>query len=425
MHFNLVTLFPEFFQSPLSCGLLNKALEQGLVSFSTINPRNFSIDRHRSVDDRPYGGGPGMVMSPQPLARALDSLNSLGKLIMLTPEGEPFGQRLAEKLRLENQITLICGRYEGIDARVEDLYPIHKVSIGDFVLTGGESAALCLIEAVSRLLTDYLGSSSSAQEESFTLDLLEYPHYTRPALFQGREVPEVLLSGHHAQIKAWRRRKSLLRTMRMRPDLLERARLWPGEYRVLRQENRTKLGRNLYIALVHYPVVNKYGQTSTVSLTNLDIHDISRVCRSYGLGGFYLLTPLRDQQVLAQRLIDHWKYGSGAEANPDRVKALRLVQIVDDFKEAVQSVASLTGQRPYVVGTSAQDYGQLNYKQVKESLETKPVLLLFGTGYGLASELLEQTQAVLRPLRYLDDYNHLSVRSAVSITVDRVLGDIY
>jgi len=143
------------------------------------------------------------------------------------------------------------------------------------------------------------------------------------------------------------------------------------------------------------------------------------------LGGFYLLTPLRDQQVLAQRLIDHWKYGSGAEANPDRVKALRLVQIVDDFKEAVQSVASLTGQRPYVVGTSAQDYGQLNYKQVKESLETKPVLLLFGTGYGLASELLEQTQAVLRPLRYLDDYNHLSVRSAVSITVDRVLGDIY
>jgi len=242
MHFNLVTLFPEFFQSPLSCGLLNKALEQGLVSFSTINPRNFSIDRHRSVDDRPYGGGPGMVMSPQPLARALDSLNSLGKLIMLTPEGEPFGQRLAEKLRLENQITLICGRYEGIDARVEDLYPIHKVSIGDFVLTGGESAALCLIEAVSRLLTDYLGSSSSAQEESFTLDLLEYPHYTRPALFQGREVPQVLLSGHHAQIKAWRRRRSLVRTMRMRPDLLERARLWPGEYRILRQEERTKLG---------------------------------------------------------------------------------------------------------------------------------------------------------------------------------------
>ncbi len=425
MHFNLVTLFPEFFKTPLECGLLNKAREQGLVSFSTVNPRDFAVDRHRSVDDRPYGGGPGMVMSPQPLAEALDSLDCLGKLIMLSPQGEPFSQDLAERLGAESLITLVCGRYEGIDARIEALYPVHKVSIGDFVLSGGESAALCLIEAVSRLLTDYLGSSRSVQEESFTLDLLEYPHYTRPALFRGQMVPEPLLSGHHARIEAWRRQQSLIRTLIKRPDLLKRANLQPNEYKVLRREKRTKLGRNLYLGLVHFPVVNKQGQTSAVSLTNLDIHDISRVCRSYGLGGFYLLTPLRDQQSLANRLIAHWRKGPGLEANPDRGKALDLVHIVDDFTQAIRDVESLTGQKPYVVGTSAQDYGQLSYGQVKDRLKTSPVLLLFGTGHGLAQEILEQTQAVLRPLRYLDDYNHLSVRSAVSITVDRVLGDIY
>jgi tRNA (guanine37-N1)-methyltransferase len=425
MHFNLISLFPEFFETPLACGLLGKARDQEIVTFSIVNPREFATDKHRSVDDRPYGGGPGMVLTPEPLAKALDTLRNQGKIIVLTPEGEPFGQDMAESLADETVVTLVCGRYEGIDARIEHLYPIHKVSVGDFVLSGGESAALCLIEAVSRLQANYLGSTQSATEESFSLDVLEYPHYTRPANFRGLEVPEILRSGHHSNIEVWRREQSLVKTLRNRPDLLEQAHLLPEEYKLLRNEPRSKLGRNLYLALVHYPVLNKHGQTGIVSLTNLDIHDIARVCCSYGLGGLFLLHPLKDQQHLAQRLLDHWRQGPGGEANPDRGKALQCVYIVEDFSEAVRSVESLTGQSPCVVGTSAQDYGQLRYSQVRGILDNSPVLLLFGTGYGLAPELLDQTEGVLRPLRYLDAYNHLSVRSAVSITVDRVLGDVY
>jgi len=423
MHVNILTLFPEYFRSPLACGLMAKAMDNRVISLRLVNPRDFATDRHRSVDDKPYGGGPGMVMAVEPMLKALKSVDNPGRVLLLSPRGRPFDQPFAEELAREEDLTLICGRYEGVDARFEDLSRAEPVSVGDFVLGGGESGALCILEAVSRLLPQFMGSSESATEESFSDGLLEYPHYTRPEVYQGLCVPEVLLSGDHAAIHRWRREQALVETLKQRPDLLDRASLSRDDLIRLRTFKRKRLGPHLYVALLHSPVRNKKGQVTTVSLTNLDIHDIARVCCSYGLGGYYLVTPIEDQQRLARRLVDHWDRGAGGRSNPDRAKAVRTVRVTADLEEALEEIERIAGQRPYVLATSARDCGEMTPPAVARKLESVPVLVVFGTGSGLAESVLGSADGLLRPLRCLDEYNHLSVRSAVSITVDRILGD--
>ena len=423
MRFSVITIFPEFFDSPLSCGLLSKAREKGLVEFAFLNPRDHSTDRHRNVDDRPYGGGPGMVMAVDPLRRALATLSPGARVVMLSPKGRPLTQALARELAGEEELALLCGRYEGIDARLEELCPIEAVSVGDFVLNGGETAALCLIEAVGRLIPDFMGKDESADEESFSSGLLEYPHYTRPEEYEGLRVPEVLASGHHGRVAAWRREKSLEATLALRPDILSHAALTDDDIKYLRGLDRLRAGRNLFVALVHYPVENKSGQTITTSLTNLDLHDIARVSCTYGLGGYYVCTPVTDQQELARTLIGHWREGYGLTANPDRGTALGRVRVVDLLDDAIADIAGRTGRRSRVVATSAKA-GTMTFGQVAAWLREDPVLLVLGTGYGLRREVLEGADGMLRAIRFMDRYNHLSVRSAASIMVDRLLGDI-
>ncbi|PTN37995.1 tRNA (guanosine(37)-N1)-methyltransferase TrmD [Desulfonatronum sp. SC1] len=429
MQFNIVTLFPEFFASALQCGLLGKALEQETVTVRLINPRDFAVDRHRSVDDRPYGGGPGMVMTLPPLVTALRSLEASreapGRMVLLCPKGRPLDHDLAASLAEEPVVTLICGRYEGIDHRLESLFPLEKVSVGGVVLNGGETPALHVLESVSRLLPGFMGHEESSADESFVRGLLEYPHYSRPEVFEDLRVPEILLSGDHAKVAAWRREESLRTTLESRPDLLPRAALEPGDIRTLRElaKGRRLAARNCFLALVHAPVLNKFGQSGAVSLTNLDIHDIARCSRTYGLGGYFICTPLRDQQQLANRLLGHWLSGPGAAANPDRGEALRLVSVVDGLEQAADAVAERCGKRPVLVATSAQGAGSMTYPQTRDLLEDQPVLLVLGTGYGLAQEVLEHCVGTLRPVRCFSDYNHLSVRAAAAIMLDRILGD--
>lgn len=423
MRFSVITIFPEFFDSPLSCGLLSKAREKGLVDFSFINPRDHSTDKHHNVDDRPYGGGPGMVMAVDPLRRALDTLAPGTRVLMLSPKGRPLTQALARDLAGAGEIALLCGRYEGIDARLEELYAIEPVSVGDFVLNGGESGALCLIEAVSRLIPDFMGKDESADEESFSSGLLEYPHYTRPEEYEGLKVPEVLASGHHGRIAAWRREQSLETTLALRPDILATATLSDEDISHLKGLDRTRAGRNLFVALVHYPVENKSGQTITTSLTNLDLHDIARVSCTYGLGGYFVCTPVADQQELARTLIGHWREGYGLKANPDRGAALGRVRVVGLLEDAIAEITDRTGRRPKVVASSAKA-GNMTYAQVAGWLEEDAVLLVLGTGHGLRREVLAGADGMLRAIRFMDRYNHLSVRSAASIMVDRLLGDV-
>ncbi|MEM9682626.1 MAG: tRNA (guanosine(37)-N1)-methyltransferase TrmD [Pseudomonadota bacterium] len=219
----VLTIFPEMFPGPLGESLAGKAMEDGVWSLGTVNIRDFATDRHGTVDEPPFGGGPGMVMRPDVVHAALESVATApGPVVYLTPRGKPLDQELVGDLAQGDGVTVLCGRYEGIDERVLELHDMTEISLGDFVLSGGEPAAIAMIDACVRLLPGVMGDESSLEEESFQSGLLEYPHYTRPAEWQGRRVPDVLLSGHHANIRAWRREQAERVTRKRRPDLWER-----------------------------------------------------------------------------------------------------------------------------------------------------------------------------------------------------------
>ncbi|XZN91409.1 MAG: tRNA (guanosine(37)-N1)-methyltransferase TrmD [Microcoleus sp.] len=223
MRFDVVTLFPEFFLAPLGSGLMGKALAKNIAEVNFVNPRDFTTDKHHRVDDEPYGGGVGMLMKPEPIFAAVESLPILPRreVILLTPQGEPMQQAMFRGLAAEcDQLVLICGHYEGVDDRVLNLVT-REVSLGDFVLTGGEIPALALINGVLRLLRGTVGKEDSLKFESFEDGLLDYPQYTRPADFRGAKVPDVLLSGNHAEIARWRREQQIAKTRSRRPDLYE------------------------------------------------------------------------------------------------------------------------------------------------------------------------------------------------------------
>ena len=234
MRVDIVTIFPGFFDSPLAAGLLGKAGERGLVEVRRHDLRAWTHDRHRSVDDAPFGGGAGMVMTPAPWFEALDALLAEGpaRVILLAPDGARFDQRAAARLAREPRLVLCCGRYEGVDERVRTRAD-EVLSIGDVVLAGGETAALVVLDAVARLVPGVMGNAASATDESFAAGLLEYPQYTRPAVYRGLEVPAVLRSGDHGAVARWRRRAALERTRRLRPDLLAGAELSDEERELL------------------------------------------------------------------------------------------------------------------------------------------------------------------------------------------------
>lgn len=236
MRFVVVTIFPEFFQSPLSVGLLGKAIEAGLLSVDTLNPRAFTTDRHQTVDDTPFGGGPGMVMKIEPLVDALESpiCSSSSKRVLLSPRGRRFSHAVAQEFLSARDVTLVCGRYEGVDERlVEGGFVTEELSVGDFVLNGGETAALAVIECCSRLLPGAMGNELSPQEESFAAGLLDFPHYTKPREFRGMAVPDVLLSGNHKAVAVWRRKRALELTLARRPDLFQKLLLDPADRSLL------------------------------------------------------------------------------------------------------------------------------------------------------------------------------------------------
>src|SRR5579863_3430142 len=266
MKFEIITIFPDFFRGPLDYGIVRRARETGLIEILIHDLRAFTHDRHRTVDDRPFGGGEGMVLKPEPIFECLESLNVAPRedrlaegaresVVLLSPQGRMFTQAVAQELTERSRIVLICGRYEGVDERVSEGLADCEISVGDFVLSGGELAAAIIVDAVTRLLPGALGNAASSQQESFTPGaapqarvegeppsatcasggLLDYPHYTRPAEFRGMKVPEVLVNGNHEEIRRWRRRCALQKTLRHRPDLLRAAELSDEDRKLLRE----------------------------------------------------------------------------------------------------------------------------------------------------------------------------------------------
>jgi tRNA (guanine37-N1)-methyltransferase len=428
MRFEVITLFPELFGSFLDKGLVAKAHEQGTIRVTCTNPREFARNKHKSTDDAPYGGGSGMVMMPGPIMEAIESREADGRLhrILLTPQGKPFDQATARRLAEKPAIALICGRYEGVDERVRTAMD-EEISLGDFVMTGGEVAAMAVIEATARLLPGVLGNMESTHEESHADGLLEYPQYTRPPEFRGESVPEVLLSGDHAAIARWRRKQALARTRKRRPDMLAGKKLDAADQKLLAELDAERPRAPVYIALVHYPVKDREGNVVTTAVTNLDVHDLSRSSRSFGLDGYFVVTPIEAQRELVGKILEHWIDGSGKQRVPERGVALGLCESIDSIAAACAAIEARHGKAPRLVTTAArlpQGRATVPYSQLRGMMREgdAPWLILFGTGHGLAPEVLEQVELALPAIRP-GVYNHLSVRAACAIILDRVFGD--
>ena len=242
MRIDIITLFPSMFRGPFDESMIKRARKKGILEINLHNLRDFTGDRHRTVDDLPYGGGAGMVMKPEPLFRAVEKVKeekrSSWKVILLSPQGQPFAQEKAKELAQEEALIFICGHYEGVDERVREHLIDEELSLGDFVLTGGELAAMVIVDAIARMLPEVLGCKDSIREDSFYQTLLDYPHYTRPAEFRGWKVPGVLISGNHQKIREWRKKKKLENTFKKRPDLLKTAKLSREEEEMLEQIKR-------------------------------------------------------------------------------------------------------------------------------------------------------------------------------------------
>jgi tRNA (guanine37-N1)-methyltransferase len=240
MRVDILTLFPKIFSGPFEESIIKRAREKGLIEIRVVNIRDYTTDKHRTADDRPFGGGPGMVLKPEPIFAAVEELKGEGRarVILTTPQGRLFTQDYARDLAKEDHIIIICGRYEGVDERVREALVTDAISIGDYVLTGGELAAMVIVDAVARLIPGVLGNEDSITEDSFWRGLLGYPQYTRPASFRGMRVPDVLLSGNHAMIARWRRKESLRRTLYYRPELLQKAELEEEDIKLLEEIKR-------------------------------------------------------------------------------------------------------------------------------------------------------------------------------------------
>ncbi len=244
MRIDVLTLFPETFSGPLEASILGRALREGVAEVHLHQIRDYAHDKHQVVDDYAYGGGPGMVMKPEPLAESIEAVRAMaeprGRVILMTPQGRVFNQAVVDELAAEERLILLCGHYEGVDERIREDFVDDEVSIGDYVLSGGEVAALVIIDAVMRRQPGTLGSADSLLEESHSDGLLEYPQYTRPAEFRGKKVPDILLSGHHGEIARWRRQQRIIRTAQRRPDLLAKVCLTDDERRIAAEATLTE-----------------------------------------------------------------------------------------------------------------------------------------------------------------------------------------
>lgn len=367
-----------------------------------------------------------MIMQLEPILKSLETIPRPGKILLMTASGNLFNQSMALSLSRESDITIICGRYEGVDSRLSAFAPIIETSIGQFILNGGETAALAVIEAVSRYVPDFMGKHESSKEESYSNGLLEYPQFTRPEKYLSEKAPEILLSGHHEKISDWRRNSALKKTLEKNPALLENAILSEKDSAFLKTLPRMRYGKNLCFCLCHSPVLLEKDKSGCSSLTNLDIHDIARISRSYGLGPFFVLHPYDDQHQLLGSILEHWR--RSGESHADRKRALEHVQAVKTFEDVENFCIEYYGKAPSWLVTSAnwpkKNNSCISYKEIRKLCADGPVIICLGTAKGLDISLLPIKYLRVAPIRHLDE-NHLSVRSAAAIAADRILGDYW
>ncbi|NLK18178.1 MAG: tRNA (guanosine(37)-N1)-methyltransferase TrmD [Synergistaceae bacterium] len=416
MNVTIISAFPGFFSDFLSESMIGRAVRRGLITVDVLDLREYGTGGYRQIDDYSFGGG-GMVLMPEVLERALVAAEEKKGPAFVTapsPQGDLLSQEVVETLASQDHVVIICGHYEGLDERFIQKRVHRELSLGDFVLTGGEIPAMAIVDAMARLVPGVIGKESAVVEDSFYRGMLDHPHYTRPAEWEGEAAPETLLSGHSANIGRWRRDEAAERTLARRPELIGRANI------------RTYLSGGVYGALVHFPVLDRKGEKTTAALTGLDLSDLGRSCRTYGIDRLLVTTPLASQRELAKTMARHWTEGAGGGVNPDRKEAFAKIKTFASLEGAEKWVAGREKEEPLLIGTtaSARD-GGVHWLEAKRRVlrEKKPVIFVFGTGSGLHEEVLSRCHIVMQPISGgLGDYNHLAVRTAAGIVFDRFFG---
>ncbi len=434
MQISILSVFPELYSSFLQTSLIRRAQEQGIVAYASLAFKSF-CDPKEHIDAPTFGHGAGMLIRPEVVERAVEAQEAKhGKAfkIFFSPQGKQLNQfqlqRFAQELQQKNHLMLIAARYEGMDARVEAEYADAVVSIGDFVLMGGDLPAMMLLEGLLRQIPGVVGRQESVHEDSFTGPFLDYPEYTAPVIWKGKEVPAVVRSGNHAQLRGWRLDTAAEKTVHERFDWARSVSMNKEQEQLVKKHIPAH-----YIVLMHDHVLigGATQEEGTTSVTSLDIHDIARSAKTYGLKNYFLVTPLHDQQKIVQRLLEFWLEGVGIDYNPHRHQSLKSVQLKSSLEEVIKFITEQEGVAPITIGTSARvlDAGGLAeqriityHDQAKIWALHRPVLLVLGTGQGLTKELIDSLDYLLVPLEGFSDFNHLSVRSAAAVIFDRWLG---
>src|SRR6056300_212441 len=427
MKINTVSTFPRIIKEATKYGIVSNAVKNKLINinhFSLIN----DLSQGDRIDDEQYGIDPGMVLSYEKsykLFKRIKTLNPNTKFIFTSPKGTKLTNDLAISLSSEKNITIVCGRYEGYDQRIIDEYCDLEVSIGDYVLTGGELAACVLIDSVARMIKGVVGNENSVKSDSLMESMLKGPVYTRPKIYRGKKVPNILLSGNHANIKKHLRKTSLVTTLKKREDLLEKTKISLEESNQLKSIKKEIINKNIYIALVHYPIENIKGETIKTSLTNLDIQDIARSANTYGINKYFITHPVKEQRMLAEKVIQYWSNEKVRKNDNTKHSSIDKIILKNSLNSAIREIRAKHGVRPITIATDARMvHNMTSYSTLRDRILNidKPVLIIFGTGWGLTKSTLESADYILKPVGGYYEYNHLSVRSAVAIILDRLLG---
>lgn len=441
---SIISVFPDLHKPFIETSLIARAIEEQKIKCQSFAYSDFCKPKER-IDVAIAGHGPGMVIKPEVVAAAIEHVEKIdgpSYRIFFSPQGVLLTQSLIKKLAsqsfdqvdvcttkqvddrkgyLSKHILLICSRYEGMDIRVEEHYADLLLSIGDYVLMGGETAANVFLEGFLRLLPGVVGNADSVAEESFEQGLLDYSSYALPVVWKGYQMPEVIRSGNHKALQEWRDTSALQKTILSRFDLIK-------TYGLEKKHRNQALSiiPSHYIVVMHSDVIIKNGDVGTTSVGSLNLHDICRSARTYGVKRVFIVTPLEDQHRIIKTFLNFWQGTSGKNYNAKRSEAISLLTLVHSFDEVKKLIAENEGQNPLILTTSAKksdDAPAIDYQSqsVVWSLK-RPVLLVFGTGQGLAQHIMEQSSFILKPVFGLTDYNHLSVRSAIAIILDRWLG---
>ncbi len=427
MNISIVSVFKELYEPFLDTSLIKRARQKGSVSFNVSNFFDFVSPKER-IDAPTFGPGAGMLIKPKVVEKAIHTLEAAhgsAFKIFFSPQGkkltQPLLQDITRKARKKKHVMLLPARYEGMDARVEEVYADEIISVGDFVLMGGDIPAMMLLEGMMRLIPGVVGKQESVQQDSFSGPFVDYPEYTEPVEWQGLKVPEIVRSGNHAAIEKWRLNKAAEKTVKQHFTWLRSYPLSSAQKKLASQFVPPH-----YVALMHDEVLLGNQDVGTSSVMSIDIHDIARSSSTYGIKQLFLVTPLKDQQKIVRHFLSFWKEGFGVEYNKNRHQALDLAQVKHDLASVIASIEQKEGKKPILIATSARPVEGENmityFDQERIWQEGRPVLLLFGTAHGLSSELIDRCDYILNPIYGLTDFNHLSVRSAAAIVLDRWLG---